>query len=255
MGGERGELICAGLYSELVRAGVGGTFFFKIDPESGIIYDNRSEAFSADMLSIMTDLNEPMMAQEELMKYRLTDLILRENGHILLIAEQLFEQNYNTYNNLIVTCFDTTGQVYWSQVVPKRQDFDIRYLVQHEEEVGDYRDYIKETGAIHEYVENYCSYALIASLNGNDITLVYNDHIRNLEPGEKPRSFSNPRKSYLAAVHISESGVLTNYTLQLWKRKLLYPEPMRYYDTLGETIIVPAFKGRKFNYYKITAKY
>lgn len=255
MGGEHGELICAGLYSELVRAGVGGTFFFKIDPENGIIYDNRSEAFNADMLSVLMDMKEPMMTQEELMKYRLTDLILRSNGHILLIAEQLFEQNYNTYNNLIVTCFDTTGQVYWSQVVPKRQDFDVRYLVQHEEEVGDYRDFIKETGMIHEYVENYCSYALIAPLNGNDITLVYNEHIRNLEPGEKQRNFSNPRKSYLAAVHISESGALTKYTLQPWKRKLLYPEPMRYYDTLGETIIVPAFKGRKFNYYKITAKY
>jgi hypothetical protein len=253
--GERGELICAGLYSELVRSGVGGTFFFKIDPVSGIIYDSQSEAFSADMLSVLMDLKEPMMAEEELMKYRLTDLILRENGHILLIAEQLFEQNYNTYNNLIVTCFDTTGQVYWSRVVPKRQDFDIRYLVQHEEEVGDYRDFIKETGTIHEYVENYCSYALIAPLNGNDITLIYNDHIRNLEPGVKPRSFSNPRNSYLAAVHISESGDITKHTLQPWKRKSLYPEPMRYYDTLGETIIIPAFKGRKFNYYKITARY
>jgi len=32
---------------------VGGPSFFKIDPESGIIYDNLSEAFSADMLSMM----------------------------------------------------------------------------------------------------------------------------------------------------------------------------------------------------------
>jgi hypothetical protein len=255
VGGEHGELICAGLYSDLFRAGVGGTFFFKIDPESGIIYDNRSEPFSAEMLSILTDLKEPMMTDTELMKYRLTDLVLRENGSVMLIAEQLFEQNYNTYNNIIVTCFDTTGQVYWSRVVPKRQDFDIRYLAQYEEEVGDYRDFIRETGTIHEYVENYCSYALIAPLNGNDITLVFNDHIRNLEPDKKSRSFSNPRKSYLAAVHISESGAVSKYTLQPWKRKALFPEPIRFYDTLYDTIIIPAFRGRKFNYYKITARW
>ncbi|MBP1668849.1 MAG: hypothetical protein H6Q21_1215 [Bacteroidetes bacterium] len=255
MGGEQGELICAGLYSELARAGVGGTFFFKIDPENGIIYDNQSEAFGTDMLSVLMDLKEPIMAKEELMKYELTDLVLRKNGHSMLIAEQLFEQNYNTYNNLIVTCFDTTGQVYWTQVVPKRQDFDIRYLLQNEEEAGNYRDLIKETGMISEYLENYCSYALVAPVNENDITLIYNDDIRNLNPDQKPRSFNNPKKSYLAVVHISESGALAKYSLQPWKRKALYPEPIRYYDTLGETIIIPAFKGRKFNYYKITTKY
>jgi len=39
-----------------------------------------------------------------------------------------------------------------------------------------------------------------------------------------------------------------------WKKKALFPEPIRYYDTLYNTIIIPAFKGRKYNYYKITAK-
>ena len=255
LGGEQGELICAGLYSELFRAGVGGTFFFRIDNVDGIIYDNQSHAFSNDMLMRLVDIREPIIAEEELMKYEMTDLILRENGSIILIAEQLFEQTYNTYNNLILTCFDTTGQVYWCQVVPKRQDFDVRYLMQHEYEIGDYRDFVSETGSINEYVENYCSYALIAPLDGNDITLVYNDNIRNTKPGEKQRNFSNPRKSYLTAVHIDEFGNLAKYEVLPWKRKSLYPEPLRYYNTLGETVIIPAFKGRKFNYYRITATY
>jgi len=57
------------------------------------------------------------MAEEELLKYGLTDLILRNNGAVVLIAEQLFEQSFDTYNNLIITCFDSTGQVNWNQVV------------------------------------------------------------------------------------------------------------------------------------------
>jgi len=255
LAGEQGELVCAGLYSELARAGVGGTFYFKIDPVDGIIYQNQSHAFSEEFLSSLVELKEPVMADEELLKYGLTDLILRKNGAVILIAEQLFEQSFDTYNNLIITCFDSTGQVNWNQVVPKHQDFDVRYLLQQEVEIDEYRKMVMETGSLNDYIENYCSYALIAPLNGNDITLVYNDNIRNLEPGEKQRNFNNPRKSYIAAVHIDESGNLTQYDLLHWKRKSLYPEPIRYYDTLGETVIIPAFKGRKFNYYKITAKY
>jgi hypothetical protein len=252
---DRGELICAGLYSELFRAGVGGTFFFRIDAGDGILYDNQSHAFSDDLLIRLANTKEPIMAEEELMKYVLTDLVLRDNGNIILIAEQLFEQTYNTYNNLIITCFDTTGQVNWSQVVPKRQDFDVRYLLQHQYEVADFRDYIRETGSVNEYIENFCSYALIAPIDGNDITLIYNDHIRNIEPGEKPKNFIHPRKSYIAAVHIDAFGTLTKYDVLHWKRKSLYPEPIRYYDTLGKTVIIPAYKGRKYNYYKITASY
>ncbi|MBN1415541.1 MAG: hypothetical protein JW973_10610 [Bacteroidales bacterium] len=255
LGNERGELICAGLYSELFRAGVGGTFFFKIDPVDGIVYYNQSQAFSDELLSHLRDIKEPIMAEEELIEYRLTDLVLRKNGHIILIAEQLFEQTYNTYNNLIVSCFDTTGHVYWTQVIPKQQDFDIRQLIRYENEVGDYRRFVHETGAIDDYIENYCSYALIASLNESAITILYNDNIKNLRPGAKQKSFNSPRRSYLAAVRINESGVLSRYEVWRWKRKALYPVPMRYYDTLGETVIIPAFKGRKYYYLKITANY
>jgi hypothetical protein len=255
IGGANGELICSGLYSELFRAGVGGTFFFKIDPEYGGIYDNQTHAFSDDLILRLMETREPIMAENELMKYRLNDLVLRNNGNTILIAEQLFEQSYNTYNNLIVVCFDSTGQVNWSQIVTKRQDFDIRYLMQQKQEIASYRDMIKESGTLNEYVENYCSYALIASLDGNDITIVYNEHIHNINADNKQKSFSHPRKSYVAAVHIDEYGNMSRYNVIKWKRRLLYPEPMRYYDTLGNTIIIPAFKGRKYNYYKITTDF
>lgn len=255
LGSEHGDLICAGLYSELFRAGVGGTFFFRIDPADGIIYDNQSHAFNDEFLSRLAAIREPVMADDELMKYVLTDLVMRKNGNIILIAEQLFEQSFDTYNNLIIASFDSTGMLNWSQVVPKNQDFDMRYLIQHEVEIDEYRDMVMETGSINDYVENYCSYALIAPIDKNDITLLFNDHIRNIETGEKHRNFSNPRKSYLAAVHIDEFGNLKKYDVLHWKRKALYPEPIRYYDTLGETVIIPAFKSRKFNYYKITARY
>jgi len=42
---------------------------------------------------------------------------------------------FDTYNNLIINLLYSTGQVNWNQVVPKHQDFDVRYLLQHEIEL------------------------------------------------------------------------------------------------------------------------
>ncbi len=255
IGGEHGELICAGLYSELFRSGVRGTFFFKISPDDGRIYDNYINPFDDAMLARLVDNKEPTIEKEELIKYVMTDLVLRNNGKIILIAEQLFEQTYNTYNNLIVTCYDTLGQVYWNQVVEKRQDFNINSLIKSQIEPTDYRDYVIETGSVDLYVENYCSYALMAPLDENEIYIFYNDDIRNLNNPKKAKNFSRPRKSYVAAVKIDEYGNVTREPIIKWKKRGLYPEPIRYYDTLGKTIVIPAFKSRKFCYYKITAKF
>lgn len=255
IGGEHGELYCGGLYSELFRSGVRGTFFFKIHPYTKRIYDNRLNAFEDKLIEQLEKVKEPVIEDEELIKYVMTDLILRDNGKVILIAEQLFEQSYDTYNNLIVTCLDTTGNVYWDQVIEKNQDFNVSQLAKIEIEPSDYRDFIIETGAIDQYIENYCSYALMAPLNEKEIIIFYNDDVRNLNQSGNQKNFNRPRKSYILAILIDEYGNVNKKTVIKWKKKRLYPEPIRYYDTLGNTIVIPAFKGRKFNYYKITARF
>jgi hypothetical protein len=253
VGGENGELICAGLYSETFRVGVRGTFFFKIDPLDGRIYDNYRNEFDQALLAQFAALKEPIIKDEELVKYIMTDLVLRENGKIILIAEQLFEQTYDTYNHLIVTCYDISGQVYWTRIVEKNQDFNINTLSKDEIEPSEYRDYIIETGTLDPYITNYCSYALMAPLDETSIILFFNDNIKNLGQPKKKRNFNRPRKSYIQAVTIDEYGNISKQPLVKWKKKSLFPEPIRYYDTLYNTIVIPAFKGNKFNYYKLTA--
>lgn len=253
IGGEQGELICAGLYSELYGFGVRGSFFFKIYPGGGGIYDNILNEFDDAMLAKLAETKEPIIREEELVAYVMTDLVLRENGRIIFIAEQFFDQTYDTYNNLIVICYDMTGTVYWSQVIEKKQDFNVTIIRDLEMETSEYRDYILETGALNQYVENYCSYALMAPLDRSSIILFYNDHIKNLNSTDKIRSLGRPKKSYILAVMIDEFGNIVKQPLLKWKRKALYPEPLRFYDTLYNTLVIPAFKGNKFNYYKITA--
>jgi len=91
------------------------------------------------------------------------------------------------------------------------------------------------------------------SLDESGIILVYNDDIRNLENPEEKRGFNRPKKSYLLSVAIDEFGNLFRKPLVSWKKKALFPEPIRFYDTRYNTIVIPAFRYRKFNYYKITA--
>ena len=55
------------------------------------------------------------------------------------------------------------------------------------------------------------------------------------------------------AVTIDEYGNINKQPLLKWKKKALFLEPIRFYDTLHNSIVIPAFRYRKFNYYKITA--
>jgi hypothetical protein len=253
IGGQQGELICGGLYSELLRVGIRGTFFFKIDPTSGQLFDFSVNGFDEATLKEMAGIKEPMINEEELISYVITDMVLREHGKIIIIAEQVFHQSYNTYNNLIVTCYDTIGQVYWTRVIGKNQYFSYTSIAPTGVDLNDYRSYIRETGFMDQNIENYCSYALMAPLNKTGIILFYNDNIRNLDQTLERKVFSQPKKSYLLALTIDEFGNITKKSLTAWKKKALFPEPMRFYDTLSDTIVIPAFRNRNINYYKIKA--
>jgi len=251
--GENGELICAGLYSEVFKTGMRGTFFFKIDAATGQIFDHHINEFDQSVMTELASMNEPMIREEELISYVITDIVLRDQGKVIIIAEQVFHQNYNTYNNLIVTCYDPYGTVFWTRVIPKNQNFNNASLSIAEVDLLDFREYIRETGYMDNETDNYCSYALMAPLDKTGIILFMNDDIRNMNQTQQVKAFSRPKKSYLLAVAIDEFGNITRTPLVPWKKRALFPQPIRYYDTLGETIVIPAFRYRNLNYYKFTA--
>ncbi len=253
--GNYGDLICSGLYSERYKTGMRGTFFFKIDPVTGRIYDNYLNEFDDALLDQLAEIREPIIQDEELIQYTITDMVLRENDKVVMIAEQIFDQTYNTFNNLIVTCYDNSGQVYWNRIIDKNQSFNIYKLAEDSIDIYNYRDYIMETGFLNPYYDNYCSYALMAPVDESGIVIFYNDDIRNLDDREKKKAFNRPKKSYILAVSIDEFGNISKQPVLPWERKMLFPEPIRFYDTLHNCIVIPAFRYRKFNYYKITASF
>jgi hypothetical protein len=250
--GENGDIVCAGLYSDMFKTGVRGTFFFKIDGTTGLVNDRHVNPFDEAVLTELAGLKEPIIRDEELISYVISDIVLRADGKVILISEQVFHQSYNTFNNLIVTNLDLNGGVYWTRVIPKRQNFNMNNEIA-DVDLLEYRDFIMATGYIEPNEDNLCSYALMAPLDGSGIVLFYNDDIRNMDQTQEYRPFSRPKKSYLLAVAIDEFGNITKTPLIPWKKKALFPAPIRFYDTLHETIVIPAFRNRSINYYRITA--
>ncbi len=210
--------------------------------------------FDEGLLARLAALKEPMLRNEEVIRYEVSDMVVRRNGQLILIAEQVFDQPYNTYNNLIITAFDIGGQVYWTQVVEKNQDFNYNtHGMPAAVYLSDYRQYVMETGYLEQSLENLCSYALMAPVDKTGIILFYNDDIRNREPGAKRKNFNQPKKSYLLAVKIDAFGNMTQIPLNAWKKKAMFPEPIRFYDTKSDTLVIPAFRYRKYCYYRIVA--
>ena len=252
---ETGDLVCAGLYSDAYFEGASGIFFFKINASDGRIYSDQIHKFSQEFIERLSGDPDAWLKDTELYKYKVSDLVLRDNGNIILIAEQLYDQSYETYNNLIVASFDVDGKFHWEQVIKKNQNFNITMLEGKEIETEQYRDLVIRNGFIDYSIENYCSYALLAPLDRDEIVIFYNDNIKNIENLAKPKSFGHPKKSYLSAVYIDRFGNATKMELLKWKRKSLYIEPIRYYHNLKNTIIIPAFRGRKYNYYKLDVNF
>jgi hypothetical protein len=250
---DNGELLCAGLFSESYKTGVRGTFFFRVDPLTGRMTELNLNAFDEAVRAELAGLKEPMIKEEELINYVITDMVFRKNGKMILIAEQVFHQSYNTLNNLIVTCYNVNGQVEWTRIIAKKQNFRYTPVETTGIELNDLRGYIRETGYMNPGIESFYSYALMAPVDKSGIVIFYNDNIKNLHSEKEKKAFSQPKKSYLLAIAVDEFGNISKTPLIPWKKKMLFPEPLRFYDTLSDTIIIPAFRNRNVNFYKIQA--
>ncbi len=256
--GNDGSLVCAGFYSDRFPYGIAGTFFYKIDAGTDKMRFPKLKAFDERFLQQLAELpyyKETLIGDEELISFKVTDLVTRSNGNIIMIGEQYLEQNYNTFNNLLVMNFSSQGDLIWNNIIMKRQDYNVNYLKQaeHLEYLGEYIYDVEDYNFTAPIERNYCSYALVAPVDGDNIAIVFNDNIKNLsEELTKPKNFANPKKSYLAAVEIDLNGDMKQYPVLESKRKSLYPQPLAYYDTKTNQIYLPAYRSRKYKFLKLT---
>jgi hypothetical protein len=141
------RLVCAGFYSEKNSYGIKGVCYLRIDLERKEIEGVATRAFDFDFLTQYYTPRQKKKAKEaeiegnirnqpELYDYKLDRLILRNDGGVVLIAEQYFVQRqdfwnywnnmretffYYNYNDILLANIRPNGDIQWTSRIPKQQ--------------------------------------------------------------------------------------------------------------------------------------
>ncbi len=147
-----GDIICSGFYSNKATYSIKGSYYAKIEQQNRTLEFEKFTPFDFDFLTANMTKRQKERAEmatnrngkrnlPELTEYNLDNLILRNDGGAVLIAEQYFMREFqdysntfygsNTgeysrwteyyYNDIIVVNIKPDGTHQWSARIPKRQ--------------------------------------------------------------------------------------------------------------------------------------
>lgn len=250
-----GNPVCAGFYSDKNSYSVRGTYFFKINKNTGEIYNQGVKDFDFEFLTALMSDRQKKKAeraeaendekrQAELFEYDLDKLILRSDGGAVLVAEQYYIRVQNErfrdfnglwqnrtdyhyhYNDVIVVNIAPDGNVDWATHVPKRQ------VTTND---GGY----------------FSSYSV--AVTGKAVYLVFNDNGKNFDK-EKPvnKIFSfNGNRSVVALAEIKPDGTVNKYPLFSNREEGVLTRPKVSKQTRADELIIYGEKNRKYKFAKV----
>lgn len=251
-----GNPVCAGFYSEKNSNSVRGTYFFKINKETGELYNQGIKEFEFEFLTeLFTDRQKKKAEkaekdnndkrQAELFEYDLDKLILRSDGGAVLVAEQYYvrvtderfrdlatgywqnrtNRHYH-YNDVIVVNIGPDGDIDWATHVPKRQ----------------------VTANDGGYFSSYS-----VAVTGKAVYLVFNDNSKNFNP-DKPTnkiySFNGSR-SIVALAEIKPDGTVSKYPLFSNREEGILTRPKMSKQTDSNELIIYGERNRKYKFAKV----
>jgi len=225
------DLSLAGFYSPThFRAMVDGVFYMELDNETGQFRNQRFYEFEPWFLKEAIS-PQPKKPPEEMFYFEARYLIRRDNGDFIFLAENEFDQTYDTYRNIMAASFSPGGTLNWKRVIPKMQSIDPNIP------------------------RNYSSFSVHAPWLSEITYLVFNDDNKNGEwaSGDKLKSFNPNDKANLKIVGIGPAGELTSSIIYIKsRRRMKTPVPLQYYDLLNNEMVIPSIRYKKYNYLKIT---
>ena len=228
--GANHSLSCVGFHSPThFRGMVNGMFYLELDNAETRFRTERFYEFEPWFLTeaiAQTPKREP----EEMFDFRVRELIRRNNGSVIFLAENQFDQNYDTYQNIIAASFSPEGTLDWARVVRKRQGIDPGSKV------------------------NYSSFRVHAPWYSDVVYLIFNDDIKNGEwaTAENIRSFHPNGKANLKIVGIGPSGELSSdVAYRKTRKRMKTPVPLQGYDKLNDEMVIPLLRYKKYNYLKL----
>jgi hypothetical protein len=215
-----GSCVVYGMYSNEDASGVSGAFFQKLDAKYNVDFTTLEE-FEEDFITQFWSDRAKKKAEKKkkkknakkkeepsLYSYIMHDLAIKENGDMVLLAEQYYmyitRQTYSNgnggtytvttyhyhYNDVIAVNCSQNGSVTWKQKVQKRQ-------------------YSTNDGGY------YSSFYTI--VQENDILLMYNDKEANMEDADEAGNVLDKRKqrrnTIAALITLSDDGESAKNTL------------------------------------------
>lgn len=254
--GTKGDIICAGFYSEKDTRGIKGPFYMTLDRTSKEIKQQSFGTFDHDFITeYMTEKEEKRAEKKAKRKdeelgvewdYDLREIIRREDGGAVLMAEQYYmytqvicTSNSNggqtcrtvyhyVYNDIIAVNIDPQGNIEWSAKVPKRQ---------HTTNDNGY----------------YSSYAV--EVKGGKIYLIFNDTGENLflKPGDKIRQFELKGKDALVTIAtIDGSGTTKREALFSPERREAILRPKDCTQLMDDRMFIYASRRKEYRFGMIT---
>ncbi len=253
---ENGDIVGAGFYSDVSGSQIKGSFFLSIDGQTKQIVKNSMLPFSFEFVTegysdgkkkraIKKKEKKARKGEEdsgpELAEFEFRELIMREDGGALVLAEQYFirshtrydaqSKSYSTYftyhyRDIIVVNINPDGTVAWNCRIPKNQN-------------GGNSHYFSYTSMVY----------------GDKIYLLFNDHPNNLAPNvEKERTSytsSYKRENHLALVEISSDGSFTKELLLKTPKKSPIPVMWKSLQTKDNEILLFSDNRKKFQFHRI----
>jgi hypothetical protein len=208
-----GDLACAGFYSDRGTFSIKGSCFLRVNGQTGELMKVSSSEFGIDFITQnMTERQEAKAKKKEekgkkveLYAYDLDNLIIREDGGVVLVGEQYYVHEVTTttvgangvtttrttyhyyYNDIIVVNISPEGNIEWTQKIAKRQHS------------------INDGGF-------YSSYA--TAVHKDDLFFFFNDDPRNLSYSGSGRVFNMPfKRSVVTMVQVNGKGEMERESL------------------------------------------
>lgn len=209
-----GDLACAGFYSDKGVYSIKGSFYLRIEGNSGKALQTTTNQFGIDFITQnLTEKQEKKAKKKEekgksleLYEYDLDNLIMRSDGGVVLVGEQYYVRVVTTttttanggtttrttyhyyYNDIIVVNISPEGQIEWAKKVAKRQHT------------------VNDNGY-------FSSYATM--VHGDKLYFVFNDHSMNLNYDGTGKIYwmNLGKKSMVTLVEVNAAGDITREAL------------------------------------------
>ncbi len=249
------DIVCAGFYSNLGTFSVDGSYYMYINGENGDITNKKFKEFDIDFITQnmtereadRTKKKEKKGKEIELYDYDLDDLVLREDGGVILVGEQYFVEVHTTtytnsngsmssstsyhynYNDIIVINIDSEGQIDWAKKIPKCQES------------------IDDGGTYSSYTMGYLE---------DKLFFIFNDNPKNLlnKGNGKLSNYSPNRESVVVLVALDNEGNQSKEALYKMKRSDILIRPKLSEQISDSEMILYGKKGKMQQFTKLLYK-